>query len=290
MADPPKKENVSLTEIDVEPLSHAARDRGAWPLIGPDDPPPYSVYNPEGKAPILLVCDHASNAFPAAMHQLGLADWVLEKHVALDIGAAMITRQLADRLDAPAVLSGYSRLIVDLNRQLHDVSAFIQVSDGIAVPGNLDLDEEEKQDRVDTFFRPYHDAISRQLESFKARGIVPAFISIHTCTPVFNNVVRHFHVGVMWDQDERIPVPLIERLRQDPELSIGDNEPYSGRHPHDYTIDHHAESVGLPCVGIEVRQDLVATNEGVRKWAGILAEAFQDVLADEAILKPGRNA
>jgi predicted N-formylglutamate amidohydrolase len=167
---------------------------------------------------------------------------------------------------------------VDLNRQHHDVSAFIQVSDGIAIPGNLDLDESEKQDRLDSFFNPYHDAIAQQLDGFRTRRIIPAFISIHSCTPVFNKVVRRCHIGVMWDKDERIPVPLIDRLRKEPDLRIGDNEPYSGRHPQDFTIDHHAESAGLPHVGIEVRQDLVANPEGVRHWGDILAGAFEDVL------------
>lgn len=269
---------MSLTESDTEPLSASEANHGPWPLIGPHDPPPFTVHNPGGQAPILLVCDHASRAFPAAMHQLGLADWVLEKHVACDIGAAQLTRHLADRLDAPAVLSGYSRLIVDLNRQHHDVSAFIQISDGIAIPGNLDLDESEKQDRLASFFHPYHDAIAQQLDGFRARRIIPAFISIHSCTPVFNKVVRRCHIGIMWDKDARIPEPLINRLRKEPDLRIGDNEPYSGRHAHDFTIDHHAESAGLPHVGIEVRQDLVANPEGVRHWGDILAEAFEDVL------------
>jgi predicted N-formylglutamate amidohydrolase len=286
---PKKKDNVSLTELEPYAAPVSGETHSQWPLIGPGDPAPYTVYNADGKAPILLVCDHASNAFPAALNQLGLADWVLEKHVAMDIGAAEVTRRLADRLDAPAVLSGYSRLIIDPNRQLHDVSAFIQVSDGIAVPGNLDLDEKDKQERVDSFFLPYHEAINHQLDLFRARSVVPAFISIHTCTPVFNNVVRHCHIGVMWDEDERIPVPLISRLRENPELSIGDNEPYSGRHPHDFTIDHHAESIGLPCVGIEVRQDLVATEDGVRKWSDILADAFGSVLADTSIFSAGRT-
>jgi predicted N-formylglutamate amidohydrolase len=276
---------VSLTELESEPLPKHAAGHARWPLIGPHDPFPYTLYNADGQAPILLVCDHASNAFPAAMHQLGLADWVLEKHVASDLGAALVTRCLADRLDAPAVLSGYSRLIIDPNRQLHDVSAFIEVSDGIAIPGNLDLDEQEKQERVDSFFKPYHDAIGNQLKAFRTRGVAPAFISIHTCTPVFNNVVRHCHIGVMWDQEERISVPLIRRLRETPELRVGDNEPYSGRHPHDFTIDHHAESAGLPCVGIEVRQDLVSSPEGARKWADILAAAFEDVLSQPSVVK-----
>lgn len=254
-----------------------------YPLIGPSDPPPVTVYNSSGRAPVLLVCDHASRKFPAAMQQLGLADWVLDKHVASDIGAEMVTRHLADRLDAPAVLAGYSRLIVDLNRRLHHESAFIRVSDGIAVPGNLDIGEIERNQRIQSFFDPYHDEISRQLQRFSARHEVPAFISIHSCTPVFNNVVRHCHIGVMWDQDGRIALPLMEVLRKNPALRIGDNEPYSGRHPNDYTIDFHAESAGLANVGIEVRQDLVGDAEGARKWADILANAFEQVLQDPSI-------
>jgi predicted N-formylglutamate amidohydrolase len=257
------------------------------PLIGPDDPAPFTLINEDGQTPALLVCDHASRAFPRAMQQLGVADWVLDKHVACDIGAGSVTRHLSRLIDAPAVLAGYSRLIVDLNRKLHEPSAFIKVSDGIAIPGNLDISEAEKEDRVRSFFNPYHDAISRKLEDFRERDIIPAFISIHTCTPVFNRVVRQMHIGVMWDKDGRIPVPLLERLREIDGVSVGDNEPYSGRHPHDYTVDFHAERTGLPCVGIEVRQDLVNTVEGAEKWAGILAEAFRDVLTDTSIYTAG---
>lgn len=276
---------MSLSEARYQIQDTPIPGSTQWPLIGPGDPPPFTVHNPNGKAPVLLVCDHASREFPAAMQQLGVADWVLDKHVACDIGAAMVTRRLSERLDAPAVLGGYSRLIVDLNRQLHDDSAFIPVSDGIAIPGNLDIGPEEKQERIDSFFRPYHDEITRQLKTFEARQVVPAFLSIHTCTPVFNNVVRHCHIGVMWDQDERIPVPLMERLGRNPDLKIGDNEPYSGRHPHDFTIDYHAESGGLANCGIEVRQDLVSDAEGAQKWADILAEAFLEVLENPDIYR-----
>lgn len=276
---------MSLTRAKPTPAAAPVSDPGPYPLIGPGDPPPYSLYNEQGRAPILLVCDHASREFPAAMHRLGLAGWVLDKHVACDIGAAMVTRHLADRLDAPAVLAGYSRLIVDCNRKLDDPTAFIQVSDGIAIPGNLDMGEAEREQRIQSFFRPYHDAIARRLEVFAERGLVPAFLSIHTCTPVFNNVVRHCHVGVMWDQDPRIAVPLMARLREDPDLRIGDNEPYSGRHPNDFTVDFHAEAAGIPSVGIEVRQDLVNTPEGAAKWGDILYEAFAHVLADRSIYR-----
>ncbi len=228
----------------------------------------------------MLVCDHASNRFPQAMNQLGLADWVLERHVACDIGAAAVTRLLADRLNAPAILAGYSRLIVDLNRQLHTSGAFIEVSDGITVPGNIDLAPEERQDRIASFFDPYHGAITERIDTFLASGVQPAIIAIHTCTPVFNDVVREMHFGIMWDQDDRIPVPLMRQLESFEGVCVGDNEPYSGQHPDDFTIDHHAERKGLPCVGIEIRQDLVNDETGATHWTSVLGEALERVLPD----------
>ncbi|MGD8358698.1 MAG: N-formylglutamate amidohydrolase [Lysobacterales bacterium] len=254
-------------------------------LIGPGDPPPFMTYNDHGRASVLLVADHASPFFPAAMNQLGLADWVLEKHVAWDIGSDKLTRYLADALDAQAVLAGFSRLIIDPNRRLDDPTAFMEVSDGVAIPGNLQLDDRQRQQRIDSFFRPYHRAIEDRLARFRARGVVPAMISLHTCTPVFDRVVRPWHIGVLWDKDPRIPVPLMEKLREMDGLCVGDNEPYSGRHPHDFTIDFHAESAGLPHVGIEVRQDLVADEAGARRWAGILAEALSEILEDRSLYR-----
>jgi predicted N-formylglutamate amidohydrolase len=254
-----------------------------WPLIGPEDPPPFEVVNADGSAPFLLVCDHASRAIPHRMKQLGVADWVLERHVACDIGARALTLALSERFDAPAVLAGYSRLVVDLNRQLHDASAFIKVSDGIAIPGNIEMGERERAERIESFFDPYHGAVSAELARFTARGRVPALLSIHTCTPVYNRVVRRWHVGVMWDKDPRIARPLLDNLAGVPEVCVGDNEPYSGAHPNDFTIDHHAENHGFPCVGIEVRQDLVDTPEGAAHWARVLGDAFDPVMANEAL-------
>jgi predicted N-formylglutamate amidohydrolase len=241
------------------------------------------TYNDHGRARVLLVADHATPFFPAAMNQLGLADWVLERHVAWDIGSDELTRCLADELDAPAVLAGFSRLIVDPNRRLDDPSAFVEISDGIAIPGNLDLSDDEKALRVQSFYAPYHDAIAARLAAFEARGVVPALISVHTCTPVFDRVVRPWHIGVMWDKDPRIPAPLIAHFNGTEDVCIGDNEPYSGRHPHDFTIDHHAEPAGLPHVGIEVRQDLVDSAEGAREWARILADGLRGILADDRL-------
>ena len=250
-------------------------------LIGPGDPAPFTSYNPGGGARVLLVADHASPKFPAEMKQLGVDDWVLDRHVTWDIGSDRLTRHLADLLDAPAILAGYSRLIVDLNRQLDDPTAFVEVSDGICIPGNQNLGEEEKELRVQSFFLPYHDAVAARLERFISAGTVPVLISVHTCTPVFAQVVRPWHIGIMWDTDARLARPMMEKLKQFEGVCFGDNEPYSGRHAHDFTIDHHAEPCGLPHVGIEVRQDLVRSDEGAQKWAGILAEALRETLQDE---------
>jgi len=233
----------------------------------------------------LLVADHASPYFPAAINQLGLADWVLERHVAWDIGSDKLARFLADELDAQAVLAGFSRLIVDPNRQPDDSSAFPEISDGIAIPGNIGLGEEQKALRIQSFFKPYHDKISSRLEEFSENGVVPAIISVHTCSPVFDRVVRPWHIGIMWDKDPRIPVPLMRRLEQMEGICIGDNEPYSGRHPNDFTIDYHAEPAGLPHVGIEVRQDLVSSEDGARIWAGILAEGLSEILSDRDLYR-----
>jgi len=255
-------------------------------LLGPADPPPYTIHNESGKAPLLLVADHASRNIPAALQQLGLDAATLEKHIAWDIGSAELAMILSELLDAPLILSGYSRLIIDLNRQLDDVTAIPPVSDGITVPGNAILDQQQRALRVDTFFRPYHTAITARLDEFQARGITPALLSIHTCTPVLGDLQRPWHLGVMWDRDPRIALPLLQQLNQLQQWCIGDNQPYSGRHPHDFTIDFHAEARGIPHLGIEVRQDLVSDSAGCRQWAEILATGLAKPLADPTIYCP----
>lgn len=259
---------------------------GAYPLIGPGDPPPFTTYNDHAKSPVLVVADHASPFFPACLNQLGLADWVLGRHIAWDIGVDKLARFLADELDAQAVLAGFSRLIIDPNRNPHDPTAIAEISDGVSIPGNIGLDDQHRVLRIQSFFNPYHDKIAERLNSFSGKGIVPAMISVHTCSPVFDRVVRPWHIGVMWDKDPRIPVTLIKRLDEMDGVCVGDNEPYSGRHPHDFTIDHHAEPAGLPHVGIEVRHDLVKEEDGARKWAGILAAGLRDILADKNLYCP----
>ena len=263
-------------------------DSGAatYPLIGPKDPPPFSTINEGGAAKVLLVGDHVSRAIPEAMGNLGLEDEVLDQHMAYDIGTRKLIHHLSEHLDAPAVLAGYSRLVVDLNRSLEDPSVFAEESDGIRIPGNQGLTREEKMLRVKSFYTPYRRAIDTMLHQLRRGDEVPALIALHSFTPELGGVKRPWDIGLLWDVDPRIPLPLLKQLRAHPDnLHVGDNQPYSGRHPADYTIDHHAEATGLPHISIEVRQDLIDTEEGAERWASILDEALKEILADPQLYR-----
>jgi predicted N-formylglutamate amidohydrolase len=255
------------------------------PLLRPGDPPAFEIHRPAARARLLLACDHASRAFPAALGRLGLPDEATWRHIAWDIGAAELTRSLSDRLDATAVLAGYSRLVVDCNRRLDDPSCFAAVSDGQRIPGNEGLSDADRRARAAACYEPYHKALSSHLHALRRGGTVPALVAIHSFTPVYGVQARPWNVGILWDKDPRIPVPLLDRLRAEPRLVVGDNEPYSGRHPADYTIDRHAESAGLPHVCIEVRQDELLTPAGVARWAEILGRALADILADDSLYR-----
>ncbi|HUO80653.1 MAG TPA: N-formylglutamate amidohydrolase [Steroidobacteraceae bacterium] len=262
----------------------AAGRAGARPrLLGEGDPPPFELHHAAGRRQALIVCDHASRAFPRALGRLGLPDEATWRHIAWDIGAAELARALSARLDAPALLAGYSRLVVDCNRRLEDPSCFVAFGDGQRVPGNEALGEAERRQRAAACHEPYHKAIASRLHEFRREGRVPALIAVHSFTPVLGTEARPWNVGVLWDRDPRMALPLLTRLRAEPGLVVGDNQPYSGRHPADYTVDHHADSAGLPHVCLEVRQDELLTPAGIARWAEILGRALADILADESL-------
>lgn len=253
------------------------------PLLGPGDPPPVEVVNPDGPAPVVVICDHASNRIPHALAGLGVCDGDRCRHIGWDIGAAEVARQLAERLGGPAVLAGYSRLVVDLNRQPGHPTSIPPESDGTAIPGNAGLSEQAVEQRLGTLFWPYHHAITDILgRQWRGTGLAPALVSVHSFTPVMNGTPRPWHAGVLWNHDPRMAVPLMRALRRHPDLVIGDNEPYSGREI-GYTMERHAGAAGLPHVSLEIRQDLIAGPAGIDRWAALLAEALQAMLGDPAL-------
>jgi predicted N-formylglutamate amidohydrolase len=253
------------------------------PLIAETDPPAVELCHERGQAPVLLTCDHASRRVPRSLDNLGLADELLARHIGWDIGAAEVTRCLAPLLDAPAILAGYSRLVIDCNRRPEDSTLIPHESDGVAIPGNANLSANERRARRDAIFDPYHGAIAAWIAARRARGTAPAVISIHSFTPVMKGIARPWHVGVLWDEQGRIALPLLAALRAEPGLVVGDNEPYSAREPVGYTQRHHAFEAGLPHVAIELRQDLVADAEGATSWAERLARVLKPILARDEL-------
>lgn len=258
------------------------------PLLGPDDPAPFSIENPNGAASVLLVCDHASNAVPASLHGLGLTEQELHLHIAHDIGAASVTRRLAPLLDAPAVLAGYSRLVIDYNRRLDHPSSIVSLSDGIHIPGNRDVDQDEAARRAESCFWPYHRKIGAGIAGFAERGIMPAIISVHSFTPVMAGTARPWELGILWDHDARISAPLIRALAARGDVTVGDNLPYSGRQRFGYSIEVHATETGLPNVLIEVREDVVSDHDDAGRIAQIVADGLAPILADPGLYRSER--
>jgi predicted N-formylglutamate amidohydrolase len=230
----------------------------------------------------LIICDHASNAIPPGYGTLGLPPEALDRHIAYDIGAAEVTRALATQLGAPAVLSTYSRLVIDPNRGIDDPTLVMRYSDGAIVPGNAYIDAAEIARRSARFWAPYRQEVAATVDAMMATGEPPALISIHSFTPVLRSLVRPWKIGVLWDRDGRIPKPLIEALLSESDLcanDVGDNEPYDGALAGD-TIDEIATSRGLANVLIEIRQDLIAERNNAVAWAERIGRVLAPIIAD----------
>ncbi|AWM89215.1 N-formylglutamate amidohydrolase [Microvirga sp. 17 mud 1-3] len=248
---------------------------------------PWPVETIEGavESGVLLLCDHASNAVPPDLGDLGLPPTEFQRHIAYDIGAAGVTRSLARRLNAPAVLTRFSRLIIDPNRGRDDPTLVMRLSDGAVVPGNARITDEEVQERIRRFYDPYDAAVSTAVERAMAAGHPPVIVTIHSFTPIWRGWPRPWHVGILWDADARYARPLIEALQAEEGLVVGDNEPYDGALLGD-TVDRHATRRGLASALVEIRQDLIAAEAGQEEWAERFARLLTPLLADADLRIP----
>ncbi len=224
---------------------------------------------------LLLIADHASNHVPADI-DLGIADTLLAEHVAIDIGVDPLGRALCAALGAPGILGGVSRLVADLNREVDRPTLIPLRSDGHLIPGNAVLDESARAARIDRFWRPYHARIAAAIAADRPSML----ISLHSFTPQLRedpHQQRPWQVGVLYNEDDRaarIAIPLLEAAG----IVTGDNLPYSGKHLN-ATMNAHGETNGIPYLGLEVRQDLIDTDQGVNRWAAVLAPVVEATLA-----------
>jgi predicted N-formylglutamate amidohydrolase len=266
---------------------------GGPPAAAPAEaaPPAVTVVNQGGASRCVLLCEHASNHIPEAYAGLGLSPGDLRRHIAWDIGAADLARGLSRRLDAPLFLSGYSRLLIDCNRPPGAPTSIPARSEDTDIPGNIGLDAGERARRETAFFAPFHAAVARLLDrrAAAAAGRRPptVVVGVHSFTPVFLGVERPWRAGVLYAGAAAFGRALVERLAAElgPE-AVGDNEPYRIEpEEHDYTVPVHGDARGLDAVLVEVRQDQLADEAGVRAWTALLAAVLSDVLGETPSLR-----
>lgn len=255
----------------------AARSTTTTTLLGPDDPAPVGVVNRGSDSRFFVICDHAGNAVPRRLDNLGLPQAELDRHIGIDIGALPVAENLAERLGSTLVYQRYSRLLVDCNRQPHAPTVMAEVADGTEVPGNLGLDAASREARVTEVMDPYHTTIKACLDARAASGRSTLLVSMHSFTPrlLAKPADRPWSIGLCWGEDDQLSRHVLAHLTEDDgELVIGANQPYTVDMVHDYSIPVHGEDRGLPYVEIEVRQDLLAHETAQLQWAERLARVL----------------
>ena len=255
-------------------------------LLAADEQEPVTVAHEDGGSPFLIVADHAGNLMPRRLGTLGLTAADRARHIAWDIGIGAVCEVMADALDAVLIRQNYSRLVIDCNRTPETDTSILELSEATAVPGNIGLRDSDRRARMREIFRPYHNRIERELDRRRDAGRATALIAMHSFTPVFKSVARPWHVGVLYQRDPRFAHLLMDLLRREHGLIVGDNEPYSVTDDSDYTIPVHGERRALHHVALEIRQDLIAEQDGQRHWAAVFArvlpQAYGTLVARES--------
>ncbi len=241
--------------------------------------PAFEVVNEEASAPFLLVCDHASAHLPIDYHHLGLAPEIFETHIAYDLGAAALTRAIAQKLGCTAILAGFSRLLIDPNRGLDDPTLIMQISDGHIIPGNYPLADSERQRRIQAYYVPYHHMITTRLDEMVVAGQVPIILSIHSFTPIFHGKQRVMEAAVLWDSDPRLPSYMRDFMVREKIKNFADNRPYSGRLKGD-CMYQHGTMRGFPHALIEIRQDICTDTIQQEIWCKRLTNMLTDSIRD----------
>lgn len=233
--------------------------------------------NPDVRSGVIILCEHASNHVPEAYAKLGLNDEDLVKHIAWDIGAEKVTRKICELMAVSGVLSPVSRLLIDKNREPDHPTLVPTVSDGIIIPANRDLPPKAIKARKQAYYDPFHAACDQLIDAHLAEGIVPIIVGMHSFTPVMGDEDRPWQIGFLWNKDPRLAQAMIGMIERETDLTIGDNQPYSGKDLY-YTMQRHGAERGLPQTTIEIRQDLLADDKMVLEWSTLLADVLDECM------------
>lgn len=235
--------------------------------------------NRDARGPFLVVCEHASNHFPAAFGTLGLPPEARSAHIAWDPGALGMARRLAELLDAPLVAAGVSRLVYDLNRPPHAPGAMAARSEHYEIPGNAALPEAERLRRTEAIYLPFHAALRAEIARRLARGQTPALVTIHSFTPLWFGQPRAVQFGVIHDADPALAYAVLAEAKARTGLDCRLNDPYSAADGVTHTLRLHATPYGLANVMLEIRNDLIADPAAERAMADRLAPVLSAALA-----------
>lgn len=243
-------------------------------MLAPHEEKAVMCERPEAESPFVITCDHAGKLIPEALGDLGLGVDDRERHIAWDIGALGVARELAASLGAPLIAQRYSRLVIDCNRPPDHADLIPLSSEATDIPGNARLSNSEREVRVRTFHEPYHAVLAEVLDRRSARGLPTVFVAVHSFTPIYHGAPRPWHVGVLYGRDARFAQPLLDHFRSAGDLCVGDNEPYR-IDDKDHGIPEHALGRGLANALLEIRQDLIAKSQAQRAWGERLGEALR---------------
>lgn len=242
-------------------------------LLTAKDPQPVGAERLQGRSRFFLIADHAGNAIPQQLGDLGISAQNLNRHIGIDIGIHGVSQRVSALLDAPFVFQRYSRLVIDCNRQPGNPTSIAPVSDGTPIPANKDLSQEMIAQRQNEVFWPYQQAIARQIDSMHMTNGPPVVIAMHSFTPKHGDypAPRPWQIGVLFNRDVRLARSLIALLEREGDLTVGINQPYAVEDHVDYAVPVHCEKRGLIHVELEIRQDLIGTEAGQSAWAERLA-------------------
>lgn len=243
-------------------------------LLSSSDPAPVVVERNGGASPFVFVCEHAGLAVPAALGDMGLGAESWKQHIASDLGAVQVASQLARKLGSILIFQQYSRLVIDCNRTFTADSLIPDVSHGTVIPGNTDLEQMERMARIDEIHAPFHKTIEQELDRRRVENIPTILVSIHSFTPKLGDEKRPWHVGIQYAKNTGVANIVMNIMREDRTLCIGDNLPWPVNETDDYTIPVHGDGRNIPCVMIEVRQDLIMTEETQLCWAERLSDTL----------------
>ena len=252
-------------------------------LLQATDPEPFKIINKAGRTPLFLICDHAGVAVPKNLGKLGLSIDIFDRHIAYDIGTEAVALGLSKLLDAPLILSRFSRLVIDLNRPPEHPGSMIEHIDSTPIPGNKALTAIARMQRVKELFDPYHEAINTEVNRLSATGTPPIILSVHSFSPNYGDLPRPWDIGVLWNRDPRIARPLIQLLKTF-KLKVGENQPYSGKELA-YTINKHGGDRGLANCVIEINQAQLGDCAGINHWTLIMSEVLRVLLRDKELNK-----